>query len=159
MAPVSGRTLVFLISFGAGCSLDFTVRSQPADGGSAPDANDASDANPSEDAGSDVAVVDATPDADAAADCTALALEVETNLKNARACVLASGQCMTTVKDQCNCDVVIAVAGSASVAIYEASVTDYKASGCALGCSDAGCPSTGSRNCLQKGGIVECFPP
>lgn len=142
----------------AGCSLDFTVRPQPADGGSSPEAGaDADAGDRPNDAGTGEAGDGSPLDADAAVDCDALELEVKAKLDAARACTLASGHCTTTVKDQCNCDVVIAVTGSPAASDYEAAVTKYKASTCALGCGT--CPSTANRNCLQKGGIVECYPP
>jgi hypothetical protein len=158
VAPVSGRTFVFLIAFMAGCSLDFTVRPEPSDAGSPLDASDASDADPPGDAASDVTIADASADADAAVDCTALAVEVDQKRKATRTCTLASGHCQSTVKNQCGCDVVVAVAGSGSVIAYEDAVTRLKSSGCALGCGDGGCPSPTPRNCLQQNTDVLCFP-
>lgn len=158
MAPVSGRTFVFLIAFMAGCSLDFAVRPQPADGGSPPDAGDASDADAPDDAGmSDVTVVDANGDADAAEDCAALAAKVDARRKETRKCTLASGHCQTTVTNQCGCAVVVAVAGSASVIAYQEAVDELKKSSCALGCGPS-CPAITSKNCLQQNTEVLCFP-
>lgn len=162
MAPVSGRTFVFLIAFMAGCSLDFTVRPDPADGGSpqdgGPDAN-----QPDGDSGGDVTVADAgdasSADVDAAVDCKGLADDVDAKLKAARTCVLASGQCTTTLKNQCDCDVVIASNGSTQASSYQDAVAKFKSSGCVLGCTGT-CASTANRNCLQGGGgDTLCFPP
>ncbi len=101
---------------------------------------------------------DAGSDVDAsAADCDALRAEVEAKRKAARRCVLASGQCTEIVKDQCDCDVVIAIPGSAAVATYEAAVTAFESSGCARGCAQT-CAATTPRNCLQNGADVLCVP-
>lgn len=162
MAPVRGRTLFLLSAIAAGCSLDFTVRPQPADGGSPSDAGpdvtepDGDATGPDVDAGD--ASDGATEDADASIDCKALADDVDAKLKTARTCVLASGQCTSVVKNQCDCDVVIASSGAAATSSYQDAVAKFKASGCVLGCTGT-CASTANRNCLQNGSDVLCFPP
>lgn len=164
MAPVRGRTLPLILLVTA-CSLDFTVRPQPADGGSPSDAGidvDQPGIDADRDSDADASIADAgdatTTDGDAAVDCTALANDVAAKLKAARACTLASGHCTTAVKNQCDCDVVIASGGSAAVASYQSAVSQFKGSGCFLGCTGT-CASTANRNCLQSGNDVLCFPP
>lgn len=138
------------------CSLDFTVRPDPGDAG-APFEAGAADGE-ARDATSDAEAPETGgPDADAGPDCTALANDVDAKRKAARACTLASGHCTTTVKNQCDCDVVVAVAGSAAVAAYQAAVEAFKSSGCFLGCTGS-CAATTSKNCLQNGSDVLCFP-
>ena len=156
MAPARRRIVAFSVFLGAGCSLDFTVRPDPGDAGSPPaDAGDAAiDSSPPVDASDADAVIVA--DADGGPDCDALAKEVAAKRDAARKCTLASGQCMSTVKDQCECDVVIAVGGSPAAASFEEAAKRYKTSGCTLGCST--CTTPTNKNCLQTGSDVSCFP-
>ena len=139
-----------------GCSLDFTVRPDPGDA-SADGATDVL-VERVQDA---LAEGDAVQDGDApSVDCQALRDEVEAKLKSARACTLASGHCQSTIKDQCECDVVIATPGSTAAGAYADAVARLKNTTCERGCSPSpGCPLTTNRNCLQKGAIVECYPP
>jgi hypothetical protein len=157
VAPVRGRTLTIILLL-AGCSLDFTVRPQPVEGGVP------TDAGPDADAPLDAApdVIDAGPDVevdanDSGPDCLALADEVDSKRDAARACTLAAGHCQQTVKNQCDCDVVIAVPGSADVIKYQEAVDRLVKSGCPLGCPGV-CPMTTPRNCLQNGTLVRCSP-
>lgn len=146
----------------AACGFDWTVRDAP--GASA----DAADAGPSTDApvgdapseGSALGDGAAAADAADAAACAALAGDLDAKKKAARTCKLSSGECQTTVKDQCGCDVFVAVPGSASVVEYQQGVTSFQGSGCPLGCG-ASCPPPPmfAPTCLAQGtGGNQCYP-
>lgn len=150
--------LVALAALTGACAHDWTVR---ADGDAGPSAIDDGGPLPVEagptDAGIDVAV-DATPgDGATGPDCTALANDLGAKRKAARVCQLGQGQCLSTVKDQCDCDVVIAASGSPAAIAYVSAVNAFKASGCEKGCAQQ-CASTTPRNCLQQGADVTCVP-
>lgn len=135
------------------CALDWDVRPDPGTGADSagPDANDAT---------TDSATADATNDAPVGdgADCAGLLADVAAKKPVARACQLASGQCTTSVKDECDCDVVVALASGPKTDAYVAAIAAYRAA-CTPSC--AACPQlppSGSWACLQSGGVVECFP-
>lgn len=137
----------------AACGFDWTVRETPEEAGVAEAGG--------RDSAFDVDASDAASPIDAALadasvpDCTALFAEVTRTRKAAIACKLSSGQCTAAVKDQCNCDVVVALPGSAETAAYKQAVLDLVASGCELGCG-TGCGASTIRNCLQQGADVIC---
>jgi hypothetical protein len=144
------------------CSLDWQVRSDPGAQPSPPDAaNERGEDHfvpvPVEDAG-DAAVipVDADSDADASDRCAALQAELLAQLNKARACSFLTGECQLTVKDQCNCDVVVANPDASATTDFRSSVAQLKAE-CSLACGT--CPSTTGRACLAKGTKIECYPP
>jgi hypothetical protein len=156
VAPVRRRNLVIcavtFVFAAAACSLDFTARPATDDAGSPPDA-----AAP--DATSDAPSVDAadagTTDADAAVDCEALIAEVGTKKTAARMCSLGAGNCQTTTKDQCDCDVVIADPGSDAVTKYQQAVDRLKMSACAKGCTT--CIAVTNKNCLSTTEGTLCY--
>lgn len=136
------------------CALDWDVRPDP---GTNPDvlvpeaATEAATDAPAADA-----ETDATP-ADAG-ECEALLADVGAKKLLARGCQLASGQCTTTVKDECECDVVVALPSGSKTDVYVAAVAAYRAS-CTPSC--AACPQLGvstSWACLQSGGEIRCVP-
>lgn len=158
---VRARTVPRLLALAAltgACAHDWSVRAD-ADAGATPIDDGGPvpiEAGPS-DAGIDAAV-DANPgDGATSPDCTALAIDLGAKRKAARACQLGQGQCLSTLKDQCDCDVVIAVPGSSSAIAYASAVTGFKASGCPKGCASQ-CAATTPRNCLQQGADVTCVP-
>jgi hypothetical protein len=125
------------------------------DGGSADAESDTGGPAP-RDAAADAAE-NADADAAGAPDCVALAASVDRARKDARACELGKGQCLSALKDQCDCDVVIAVPGSSKAIAFESAVSALRASGCPKGCAASCAPST-PRNCLQQLGDVVCVP-
>jgi len=142
----------------AACSLDWDVRPDPGD--TSTDA--ASDAAPEGGARADASgPLDAAPKdgASDATDCTALAADVARTRPRARACQLAqTGQCKTTVKDECNCDVVVRLPSSPETDAYVAAVAAFTAS-CTAAC--AACPQlvpSASWGCVQNPVAVECYP-
>jgi hypothetical protein len=135
------------------CALDWDVRPDPGSGvdGAGPDASDSATTDAPADTTSEAPVGDA-------ADCAALLADVAAKKPLARACQLASGQCTTAVKDECDCDVVVALASGAKTDAYAAAVAAYRAA-CAPSC--AACPQlppSGSWTCLQSGSVIACFP-
>jgi hypothetical protein len=139
-----------------GCTLDWAVRPDPpfVDGGvdAGPDTVAPSDANAPADA--TVTDSDATP----SVDCAALRSKVDTARKTARTCTLTIGECQQTVKNECDCDVVIRQVGSSQATAYVNAVRELLDSGCPTGCTGALCPSTTGRNCLQNPSGPECYP-
>lgn len=135
-----------------GCSLGWDVRSAPAD--AEPDVQSTGEDVVEEEAGPEAdAEGDVAETLDGSKDCTALASDLEAKKKAARQCVLSSNQCTSTIVDQCNCAVVIAVGGSQEAIAYESAIQNFVDSGCPKGCA-ASCPSTTTKNCLASG----CFP-
>jgi hypothetical protein len=133
------------------CAFDWSVR--PAlDGGGADGATDAVT-----DAAQDGNGNDAEPDAPAA--CDLLVAAASEARGKARICQLAAGHCATKVKDECDCDVFVAVDGSAATQDFGEKVARTKAAGCRAHCP-ATCPTlpvTGG--CVQKPSTVfECTP-
>jgi hypothetical protein len=134
------------------CTLDWEVRPDPA-----PVAEAGADVvAPATEAGADVMtpVVDAAPGKDA--DCTTLAADVEDKKAKARVCTLAPGECQQTVKDACDCDVVVTNAGASATSDYVAAVAAFKAK-CKATCKPT-CPPTFGHACLQSGVKIECYP-
>lgn len=136
-----------------GCSLGWDVRSAPAD--AEPDTQiTGQDVEENKEAGTEIDASDDVADVpDSSVDCAALVTDLEAKKKAARACVLSSNQCTSTIVDQCNCNVVIAVGGSQEVIAYQTAIQNFVDSGCPKGCA-ASCPSTTTKNCLTSG----CFP-
>ena len=143
------------------CSLDWAVRlddvdaSRPEDGGP--------EDNTPQDGSIDAEREDAPAnDADATitVECVALYDQLDAALKNARQCVtLGVSECQQTVKDVCDCDVVVRQVGSSQAKDYEKTVAKLRDSGCPTGCTGALCPSTNGRGCLSKPSGFECYPP
>jgi hypothetical protein len=141
------------------CNLDWNVRPDPVDGGTIV-GRDASDERSSggRDAGADGPSMVTDADTGVGVDCAALTAELDDRRKTARRCSFQVGECLESVKDACDCDVVIGRSGSAETSAYASSVARLKESGCPLGCG--ACPATTPRNCLSKAtGVIECFPP
>ena len=116
----------------------------------------------------DVSVVESGIDApdDAAAEgsdadpCDALRAAVVSTLDKAKKCTFGtSGQCSTTVRDECDCDVVVSVAGSTEATAYVQAVADLHAASCppspACAASCPVLPSKPSWSCLATS---LCFP-
>lgn len=145
----------------AGCSLDFTVRPQPSDaGGSPPDGGTDSD-SPIGDAAEEEPISDAgLGDADAAA-CKALFDDMDAKLKTARACALSSGHCMTTVKNHCDCEVLVAQPNNKPTNDYVAAVNAFKSANCLIAAQCQACGSVDGGSCLYQGQpnpTLQCFP-
>jgi len=103
---------------------------------------------------------DAPGDPDASA-CAALAGDLAKAKARARDCMLASGQCTTTVNDECDCPVIVATAGSAASTDYSNAVAAYLAA-CKKPATCGTCPqlgATASWACLQPMGVIHCTPP
>jgi len=101
---------------------------------------------------------DATPEPDAAPDCAAIEAELVTLRAAARACQLAQGHCATKAKDECECDVFVAIAGSAETSTYTTRAREARALGCTSRCG-APCPVLPVQGgCVQQGGPLTCSP-
>jgi hypothetical protein len=121
-----------------GCSLDWEVRA-PGEGG-VPESSppEVSVADTGVDAPDDVAA-----EASDADPCGALRAAVVSARAKARKCTFGSAiQCKTSVQDECDCPVVVSVAGSTEATAYAQAATDLRAAGCvpAPPCA-ATCPS------------------
>ncbi len=107
-------------------------------------------------AANDAEVVDG---GDAGSPCEVLVASVVAARAKARACQIAAGQCGTKAKDECDCDVFIAEAGTPAATDFADKAAQAKAAGCLSQCP-ASCPVlpvTGG--CVQKPSTVfECSP-
>ena len=141
------------------CSLDWAVRPDPGIGPVAEAGADVTDAPIAAADASDSATVDAPADLDANG-CGALAANVAAAKASARACMLASGQCMASVMDECNCAIVVKAAGSPESVAYANAVAAFVASCPKPTCGT--CLSTTiaqpSWACLQPGPTPTCYP-
>lgn len=145
----------------AGCSLDFSVRPQPGDGGSPPDAG--TDAGPSiDDAGTDADVPDATSadGGDAAVgDCKALKDDLVVKKKTAQTCQTTTAFCQTSVKNECGCDIFVGKSDSVATFEYIGAIDAFKAANCVNGAVCPGvCPATDAKQCLYYLGEPLCYP-
>lgn len=152
LALVAATSIVGAIP--CACALDWDVRPDPGTG------PDVITPGTSAEAGPDATESDAATDGTTAeaSDCEPLLASVASAKALARSCQLASGQCTTTVKDECDCDVVVALASSPKTDDYLAAVAAYRAS-CTPAC--AACPQLGVPGtwlCLQSGAEIRCSP-
>ena len=143
------------------CSLDWAVRSDSGDA-ALPDGGrdaDAADAPVSPDAADTSVPTDAPLSADAAA-CAMLTSDVAQKRKKARECQSAvTGQCTTTVDDECGCKVIVTFAGAPNTTAYTAAVAKLVAQ-CTPDCS-ATCPQLPlmmAWACLAPAGEFTCTP-
>jgi hypothetical protein len=157
MPLLSGTALL------AACSLDWSLRSAPGDasmpaesGGTA----DATDAPAAVDAADGSVPTDAPISPEAAA-CQALESDLALKRKKARDCQIGTaGQCTTTVKDECGCDVIVTSAGSMSTSDFTAAVAALVGQ-CGKPPCVAACPQNGvpaSWACLVVAGETRCTP-
>jgi hypothetical protein len=144
----------------AACSLDWAVRADP---GVPPIAEGGADVVSESvgDDGGDASTADADePDSGA---CEALAAELAAKKNKARECQIAqSGQCTTTVDDECGCQIIVRTAGSAETAAYTSGVAAFLAACGAPPAASCGCPQLGlpaSWGCLAKDAAFACRPP
>jgi hypothetical protein len=153
-----GRTLAsaLLCGLGLGACFDWTVRA----GASADDAGlDAS--RPIDAQTVDGGELDGAVPSEAEAgpvDCPSLVDEARAARKAARTCQLASGHCATKVRDECDCDVFVAVGASAASDAFVAKAAEARAAGCTSHCA-ATCPSLPVQGgCVQSGTDLTCSP-
>lgn len=146
------------------CGLDWTVRDDPGDGprpeSSRPDVVviDGGPDGPAD--GPDTSLPDANP-------CVGLGEDVATARLKAKECAFGTaGQCTTTVKDECDCPVVVRASGSTQNTTYAKAIADLLAKCPKPKACDSLCPvlpAPASWACLVKpadaGGGAECFPP
>jgi hypothetical protein len=147
------RLALFFAVF-AGCTLDWTVRpdpAAPADAG-VPDhtAGDDDDSVTAPDAGIDA---DASPSGPPA-DCAKLRSDAASKKVQAKACNFELNECKTTVKDECGC--AVAVGASSFVTAYENAVTALAAHPECSVCN--GCPTPATSTCLQSPSGIACSP-
>ena len=139
------------------CSFDWSVRRAPDADADAAVIIDASDEPVDATATEDTSFEAGQVVGDGAPTCADLEAAINKAETNARACTLGAGQCMMTVKDQCDCAVYIAVPNSSAANKLTAAVTTYLNS-CTPSCS--GCPVGAVGSCLQHGdGGIFCYPP
>lgn len=109
---------------GVGC-YDWTVRAS-ADA-------DVDATTPKDDAGElDAPQVDGSDDAPPldAGSCDSLAAALDEAFVDATKCILASGQCVARIKDECGCNRFVALPDSGATAAYVAAVAEYTTAGC-----------------------------
>ncbi|MBS2016380.1 MAG: hypothetical protein JST00_26080 [Deltaproteobacteria bacterium] len=154
LARTAVTVLVAVAALGA-CTLDWEVRPDPG----VP--SEAASPDVATDAGADAATPDAPLDAteDDGAACAALLANVTSARAAARSCQLGqAGQCTSTVKDECDCNVVVRLASDPKTDAFVAAVASYRVS-CSPSC--AACPQEkppATWACLQSGSVIECFP-
>lgn len=142
-----------------GCTLDWTVRPDPAAPVDASVADAHADVTNRPDADDDDTT---TPDAgdsgvDAAVDCDALTADVAAKKKSAQACSFQPGECSDTVDDACGCEVSVAKASASATTAYSAAVTTLEAHPECLTC--AACPAHIAGTCLQNAATtIACQP-
>jgi hypothetical protein len=156
-------TGLFAASVMAACGLDWTVRS------------DAGDASPVAEGGIDVIadspiavdVTDTSPPIDAplspdAMACNALAADLNGKKAKAKDCQVGmTGQCTSTVDDECGCPVVVRFAVGTPTTEYKDAIATFVAScgkppaGSCL-CPQIGLP--GSWSCVFNAGVPRCTP-
>jgi len=154
------------------CSYDWTV----VDAGAAVDAAtdvmtqpdvevlDASDAG-----GHDASTVDSTtppedtgaPPSDGGPDCAALTQQLLTARNQAIQCTETASACMTTVKDECGCQVAVGGSGT-NEASFENAVNAFTHAGCSTTSPVMLCPGTcptGTALCLamEGGAFYSCY--
>ncbi|MDB5215727.1 MAG: hypothetical protein JWO86_3654 [Myxococcaceae bacterium] len=144
------------------CSLDWSVRPDPGDASIAAEAGgvDVTDALAPVDAADGSVPTDAPLSPEAAA-CQALGDDVTLKRKKARECQIGTaGQCTTTVKDECGCDVIVTSAGSTKTSDFTSAVMTFL-SECEKPPCTAACPQNGvpaSWACLVVAGDTRCTP-
>lgn len=157
-ATLRATTLVsaLLCGLGIGACFDWTVRSGASTDDAGPDVSRPPDAQIAEAGELDGS---ATPEVEAGpVDCPALVDETRAARKSARTCQLASGHCATKVRDECDCDVFIAVGGSNASEAFVAKAAETRAAGCTSHCA-ATCPSLPVQGgCVQVGTDLTCSP-
>ncbi|MDB4939190.1 MAG: hypothetical protein JWP87_6162 [Labilithrix sp.] len=143
------------------CSLDWDVRTDP---GVTPVPETGTDVVDEPPIGVDAADAEAeatdAPISPEAAACKALEDDVALKKKKARECVLASGQCQATVNDQCDCPVVVKMAGSTQATAYAAAVAKL-INDCGKPPCVPSCPTIGTMVnwfCAQTGPEALCSP-
>lgn len=145
----------------AACSLDWAVRADPGVDAALPEGGgDATDA-PVAETEADTSVADAAdPDGGA---CEALRAELGPKQAKARECQIGqSGQCTTTVDDECGCKVIVRTAASAESTTYTDAIAAYLASCGAPPAATCACAQLGLQAnwaCLAKDAAYACRPP
>ncbi len=141
----------------AGCSLGWEVRPDPGEAG-APDTSvldvalTESGTDAPGDVGADVVEADADP-------CAARRAAVAKARAGARKCTFPSAtQCKVTVKDECDCDVIVASAASAETTLYSEAVAAFLADACAPSPACASCPLLGSMTAWSCVSTNSCLP-
>lgn len=153
-APFRRLCALGLALLGGACAFDWAVRSAPdgsRDGAASEIDGGAEAATPA-----DAEVADG---GDAGSPCDVLLAAVVAARAKARACQIAAGQCGTKAKDECDCDVFIAEAGTPAALDFADKAAQAKAAGCLAQCpaSCAVLPVTGG--CVQKPSTsFECSP-
>ena len=138
-----------------GCTLDWTVRGDVVPGSSSGSPEASSEAaRPLGDASDTEAE---TPDAEAGA-CTTLTTTLVDARKRARECTTVGPltECQVTVKDECDCDVVVRLLGVPRTTELQNAVKAFVDAGCSKACPL--CKPTTGKSCLANGGPLECYP-
>ena len=151
-----GRTLVagLLCGLGLAACFDWTVRADTAPNDAGVDSSQRPDAVAS-DGGTELE--GATPPDAGPVDCVALVEEARALRKAARVCQLASGHCATKVRDECDCEVFVAIATSATTESLTTKAAETRAAGCTSHCGT--CPSLPLQGgCVQVGTEFTCSP-
>jgi len=144
------------------CSLDWSVRAEPGEPSVTEGGADVAADAPLTDAPADGAPEDAPVSADGSP-CAALTADVANARKKARECQLGTtGQCGTTVDDECGCKVIVRTAGSTESTAYAAAVASLVGTcGKPTACATTACPQLGvmaSWACLVVSSETRCTP-
>jgi hypothetical protein len=84
-------------------------------------------------------------------DCATLLASLDGARKQAKSCTLGmTGQCATSITDECHCTSYVTQGGSAAANAFAAAVKSYGAAGCAPSCTTC-LPSAGA--CLLDDGM------
>jgi hypothetical protein len=145
--------ILVVVSLAPAACFDWNVRGGPAPADAAPE-----DARPPEGDAASADASDATPEPDGAPDCAAIEAELVTLRAAARSCQLAQGHCATKAKDECDCDLFVAVAGSAEASAYTARAREARALGCTSRCGASCAVLPVQGGCVQQGGAFTCSP-
>ncbi len=136
----------------AGCSYDWEIGAPASDGG--PGGGSAGGHDAGIDGGHDAG---ADGGHDGGPDCATLEADLTAAAAAAKACTFGdTGQCSTSIVDQCGCTSYVAHGGSAAAVAFAAAVQEVTAAKCATSCSTC-LLSPGA--CLLSGGMpASCVP-
>ena len=149
----------FVLAIAAGCSLSWEVRPDPGDGSAAPETSlpDVHVPDTGLDAPDDVATDVDVPDADP---CDGLRAALVRAKANAKKCAFPSStQCKVTVKDECDCDVIVATAASSETTSYSDAVAAFLGASCAhVPACEPLCPALGAMTAWSCVSTNACLP-
>ena len=160
MCSVSSlRSVVLLaavVSLPNACAYDWTVGTV----GVATDAG-ASDSTIADSEGSDSPATDSTAAVDTTTppDCTKLRAALDAARTASKRCDAKPSSCLTTVKNECDCDSTIGEASKPESAAFVAAVKAYRDAGCSGTCGTACAAATTGLCIVDDAGGTSCSGP